>query len=96
MCYIQRRTGKVITANIGDSKSMHLQGTHTELPKISQVCRLHELTDPQEQQRIHNAGYRLVRSYDILRVYNPQNPIGGINMSRSLGDFNFKLNLKDP
>ena len=56
---------------------------------------MHELSDVNEQMRIIDAGYCLTNSSDVLRVYNPENPIGGLNMSRSIGDFTFKSNLYD-
>ena len=43
------------------------------------------------------AGFQVRRAHGRTeRVFNPRNRAVGINMSRSIGDFMFKLNLVDP
>ena len=58
------------------------------------MTKLHSLKDPEEQDRIKDAGFMIQESNNILRVYNPFNVSCGINMTRSIGDFMFKINLK--
>lgn len=48
-----------------------------------------------EQRRIHETGFKMVKTPFCTRVYNPMNHSFGINMSRSIGDFMFKMNLYD-
>lgn len=47
VCYIQRKSGKVFVANLGDSKAMHFQ-KESDQSRIVQVCKMHQLSDLNE------------------------------------------------
>lgn len=72
---------------------MHYQHKNRQ-SKVKQVSKMHELRDPIEQQRILNAGFTILNNNNCLRVYNPLNKSCGINMTRSVGDFMYKMNLR--
>lgn len=55
---------------------------------------MHQLSDPKEQKRIVEAGFGITKSRHCTRVFNPLNKTCGINMTRTIGDFMFKMNLR--
>lgn len=83
----------MFSANLGDSMAMHYLKEKEDV-EANMICKMHELSDPLEQKRIVDAGFIIAENQQCLRVYNPMNSICGINMTRSIGDFMFKMNFK--
>ena len=94
ICYIENKSGKVYCANLGDSKAMHFQSVG-KTSQIEQLNTIHCINDPIEQSRILAAGCLIDKNTKVSRVINPLDPTCGINVTRSVGDFMFKVNMRN-
>ena len=49
-------------ANLGDSMAIYFKKNGLENPEINQICKMHSLNDQEEQRRIVNAGFVILKN----------------------------------
>ena len=98
VCYLENETGKAYVANLGDSRAVycrsHPEGGASDIIPLSVD---HKPNDPAEKKRIEGAHFTAVDvGNGSHRVYNPNELVmkGGLNISRTIGDFYYKRNLQ--
>lgn len=92
VCYLDGSSGKVTIANLGDSRTMGCR-----FDGIKPLSFDHKPEDIAEKQRIQANGYYVLDANSVPRIYKwdrtEQRPIGGgLNISRTIGDFFYKEN----